>query len=35
MEVETLDVERKEEMSLRLSEGAVFGRRPPFLTAKS
>ena len=34
---ETLDVERKEEMSLRLSQGAVFGRRPvtPSLTAKS
>ena len=34
VERETPDVE-KEEMSLMLSEGAVLGRWPPFLTAKS
>ena len=34
VERETPDVEKKE-MSLTLSKGAVFGRRPPFLTARS
>jgi hypothetical protein len=35
VEREKRDVERKEEIFLTLSRGAVFGRRPPFLTARS